>query len=333
VAEWSWVCFVAHPQFSQALDAAATIPSVRRRSASWTNYALSLPERLVRSASALAGGLLNEVGEAALPASVRRTRLYRALVEAALRFLIEQVGRVEGVFPSEGKLAEDFLFRRAAGNGIELVGILTFRASPVWVFAVLADLSGVGAHLLHEITESLKREGLLSQTSSPTSVEEILDGLEEAAGRTAEAINTPPLDVASLRREWMALQTRWRSLPTHRLIPVESLEHGWRDLTETAHAQNRSVFEISSLVALSAVTRLPRGLVWMSRSARVAAKRAGEVFGASILDHYTETLARLRREGALAWWAREFRPYLAAAARQFSPRQETLTEDLLGRGQ
>jgi hypothetical protein len=161
-------------------------------------------------------------------------------------------------------------------------------------------------------------------------VEEILDGLEVAAGHTAEAINTPPLDVASLRREWAELQARWRSLPTHRLIPIESLERGWRDLTETARAENRSVFAISSLVALSAVTSLPRGLVWMSRSAKVAAKRTNEVFGTSILDHYAATLASMRRDGALAWWAREFRPYLAAAARQFSPRQETLTEDLLG---
>jgi hypothetical protein len=55
-----------------------------------------LPERLLRSASALAGGLLREVGEAALPAAVRRTRLYQTMVEAVLRFLIEQVGEVEG---------------------------------------------------------------------------------------------------------------------------------------------------------------------------------------------------------------------------------------------
>jgi hypothetical protein len=49
-------------------------------------YILSLPERVVRSASALAGGLLREAGEAALPLALRRTRLYRTMVEAVLRF-------------------------------------------------------------------------------------------------------------------------------------------------------------------------------------------------------------------------------------------------------
>jgi len=45
--------------------------------------------------------------------------------------LIEQVGEVEGAYPAEGQLSEDFAVRRAAGNGIELAGILAFRASPV----------------------------------------------------------------------------------------------------------------------------------------------------------------------------------------------------------
>ena len=66
-----------------------------------TRYLLSLPERVLRSASALAGGLLHEIGRSALPDGVRKSRLYVNVVELTLRFLIEQVGQVEGVFPSE----------------------------------------------------------------------------------------------------------------------------------------------------------------------------------------------------------------------------------------
>jgi len=52
---------------------------------------------------------------------------------------------VEGVYPPAGALAKDFLYRKAAGHGIEWIGILAFRASPVWVVAALADLSGPAA--------------------------------------------------------------------------------------------------------------------------------------------------------------------------------------------
>ena len=80
-------------------------------------YLLSLPERVVRSASAIAAGLVREIGDATLPAGVRRTRLYRTMVLRTLRFMIEQIGQVEGTFPPDGKLASDFLMRRAAGDG------------------------------------------------------------------------------------------------------------------------------------------------------------------------------------------------------------------------
>ncbi|HEX3356517.1 MAG TPA: hypothetical protein VHS31_06000, partial [Tepidisphaeraceae bacterium] len=177
------------------------------------NFLLSLPERGLRSASALAGGLLREVGEVAIPKTIRRSQLYRNLVEATLQFLIEQVGQVKGVYPDKQKLSQDFLVRRAAGNGIELIGIMTFRASPVWVLAALADASGAGRFLVREIAASLKAEGLLDQKAEFDTVDEMLVGLEASAGRLAATVNMPPLDVKSLRQEWNALRGDLSRIP------------------------------------------------------------------------------------------------------------------------
>jgi hypothetical protein len=277
------------------------------------HYVLSLPERVVRSASGLAAGLLHEIGEAALPAAVRRTRLYRSMVEATLRFLIEQVGEVEGIFPTEGRLAEDFLVRRAAGNGIEVLGLLTFRASPVWVLAALADLSGGGRHLISEISASLRREGVLAPDAHPESVDQLLDALEQVAGRAAEAINTPPLDVAGLRKEWSDIRRGFATLPRP---DIGMLERLWRDLTTTAEGEGRGIFEFSAAMALGAV---------------VALRTTGTVLSESLLDHYAKTLAEIRRQGFLQWWTREFRPYLRAAAAQFSPAKQTRTQRFISR--
>src|SRR4051812_2291906 len=124
-------------------------------------YLLSLPERVLRSASALSAGLVREIGIVALPKRIRKTLLYRTMVEATLRFLIEEVGQVENAYPAEGKLADNFLVQRAVGDGIDLAGIVAFQASPVWVLAALADLTGAGRQLMGEITASLQDEGLL----------------------------------------------------------------------------------------------------------------------------------------------------------------------------
>lgn len=295
------------------------------------DYILSLPERIVRSATLLAGGLLNQVGEAALPIALRRTRLYRSLVEATLRFFIEQVGEVEGVFPVEGKLADDFLMRRTAGNGIELIGILTFRASPVWVLAALADLSGAGRSLIAEIAESLKQEGLIRPETNPHTMDQILDALEDTAGRAAESLNTPPLDTATLRREWAALQQSARGLAPSRLPRIDRLESSWHDLRYTAQHERRGAFELSALLALDAITRLPSGMAWLGRSSLVAARTTRGMVAENILEHYSDTLESIRTQGLAQWWRLQFRPYLRAAAHQFSPEKSSWTQRVLQR--
>ena len=237
------------------------------------NYLLSLPERGVRSVTALASGLARELGQVSIPATLRQSQLYQNLVEATLRFLIEQVGQVEGVYPGGEKLSEDFLVRRAAGNGIELIGILTFRASPVWVLAALADASGTGRFLIGEITAALKEEGLLERATEFSTVDEMLDGLETTASRLASTMNAPPLDVASLRQEWSALRRDASRIAPKELPGADSLRDLWKEMKAEAHKQNRTVFEISSLMAMSAVRNVPQKARWLSASARLAASK------------------------------------------------------------
>ncbi len=172
-------------------------------------YLLSFPERLVRAVLGLGAGVAREVGVVALPASVRRTQLYTNMVDATLRFITEQVGGVEAVAGADS-LPENFLVRRTAGNAVEMLGIIAFRASPVWVLAALADVCGAGRRLLPEIAGALKAQGLLEPDAEFTSVEELLDGLEKTSSRLAATINTPPLDVATLRQEWQAIRREAR---------------------------------------------------------------------------------------------------------------------------
>lgn len=293
------------------------------------SYLLSLPERLIRSALGLGAGIAREVGEVALPDGVRHSQLYRNLVAATLRYLIEHVGGVEGVYRSAETLPEHFLARRAAGNAIEVLGIVAFRASPVWILAALSDLSGMGRHLIPEITDALKAQGLLEQETSFTTVDDMLDGLERTSSRLAATINTPPLDVAGLRREWQAIREEVRGLAPACLPSGDAIRSLWTALESESVRQNRSVFETSSVMAVAAARALPDGVRWLSASARVGATRSGQVLASALLDHYQETLGEIRQTGYLAYAGRQLRPYARAAVAQFSPRRRTLTQRLL----
>ena len=294
-------------------------------------YAASLPERVVRSASALTAGVVREVATVTLPVGLRRGRLYRNLVDVTLQFLIENVGEVRGVRPTEQQLGENFLLRRAAGNGIELMGVLAFRASPVWVLAALADACGFGRQLIPEIAEALKKEGLLTSADSFATMEQLLQGLERSSAQLAETVNSPPLDVAGLRQEWAKLVAEARQLPAPQLPSAGAVTQLWQELRAAAAAEERSVFEVSSLLAISAVSELPERARVLSKTAAIVLHRSGAALSGALLEHYRQSLRELRTVGFVRYGVRQLTPYTHAALGAFAPERETLTGKLLDR--
>ncbi len=294
-------------------------------------YLVSLPERVIRAALGFSAGLLHEIGEVAVPQAVRRGQLYRNLVGVTLRYVIEEVGGAKGVYPAEAAQARDFLARRGAGHVIELLGLAAFRLSPVWVFAALADLSGLGRRLIPEIAEALKEQGLLEKEAHFENVDQLLDGLEKTSSRLAQTLNVPPIDVVGLRKEWSEIRSQARALKPAELPSAKAISGRWDELKEEAARQERSIFETSSLMAISAVRALPGRARWLSSSARVGAKRTGKLISATLLDDYGRTLKELREVGYFSYARRQLSPYLRACVDQFSRDRRTLTERLIQR--
>lgn len=296
-------------------------------------YLLSLPERVIRSALGFSAGLLREIGEVVVPRSVRRSQLYKSLVDTTLHYVIEQVGSVKGVYPAEEPQTQDFLARRGVGHAIELLGIAAFRVSPVWVFAALADLSGLGRRLIPEIAEALKEEGLLEKEAQFESVDQLLDGLEKTSSRLARTINVPPLDVGRLRKEWAEIRSQTRDFKPIDLPSVKDISSRWEELRHEAARQGRSTFATSSVMALAAVRALPQRARRLSSSTRVGAARTGKFFYATILEDYSHTLSELREVGYVTYARRQLSPYLRACVDQFSRHQHSMTERIIERMQ
>jgi len=292
-------------------------------------YALSLPERTVRSLSALGGGLLRELSELALPVKVRDAALYRATAGVGLRFLIEQVGDVYGVYPREDPLARKFVYRYATGSSIEMVSIATLFVSPVWVLAALGDATRIGKTLFSEIGDALKTEGLLEPDVQFETMEQLLDGLERTSTHLALTVNMPPLDAAGLRREWQQFQKNLALFPAAPLPAASDIERAWNDLKTISGELNQSVFNVSAAMGISALASVPSHLQWLSRSAVVAARTAGMVVGGAFLDHYAAASQELTRTGFSEYCAKHSRPYVLAAIRNFLPEKKSWVERLL----
>jgi hypothetical protein len=95
--------------------------------------------------------------------------------------------------------------------------------------------------------------------------------------------------------------------------------------------QQRSVFEVSSLLAVSAVSEVPERVRVLSKAAAIALHRGGAALSTSLLDHYRESLREMHAVGYLRYGVQQLSPYTKAALDAFSPARETSTGKLLAR--
>jgi hypothetical protein len=118
----------------------------------------------------------------------------------------------------------------------------------------------------------------------------------------------PPLNITSVRTSWQELQRQAADLPD-----AAGLEKIFAELQLAARQEDRSIQEISSMVALGAVR---------------TGVRLGNVH---IFDYYRRALRTIVEEGLLTFVRRTSAPYLARAGSHFDPRSSTYSELLLRR--
>ena len=273
-------------------------------------FLVSLPERLVRTVAAAAGGAVHETAQLVLPRFVRLSRLYEATAKNLLRLTIELVGGVDRppapdeLEPSAGKLAA----RKAAGNVFELGSIAAFGFSPLWLLAAAADVTRGTRVYLDAFVDELKRAGVVEHGAELATVDDLLAVLEGTTGTTARMIDVPPLEVEALRRSLTDLREDATGLPG----PAE-LAALYEALRGVAAREQRSLLEVS----------VGMGLAFFN-----AARKVGRQH---VLDAYTDDLRPVRDEGFGAYATRVSRPYAQAVARHFDPGRQSLTERALDR--
>jgi hypothetical protein len=275
-------------------------------------FLLSLPERVVRAAAAIAGGAVHETAELVLPRLVRRSRLYEASAKNLLRVAIELVGGVEGAGPPQepdAPPAGQLALRKGAGNVVEFGSIAAFGFSPLWLLAAASDVAHGSRVYLAELAVELKRAGVLPDEVEVGSIDELLAVLERGTGGTARLIDVPPLELAELRRSVAELRAEADALPA----PGE-LAALFEALRGTARAEDRSLLEVSSGVGLAFVL-----------SARTLSRDR-------LVVPYREDWRPLRREGFAAYARRVARPYREAVAAHLDADRPTWTDKLVARG-
>jgi hypothetical protein len=272
-------------------------------------YLASLPERVVRSVSAVVGGTVHESAQLLLPRLIRRSRLYEVSAKNLLRILVEGVGAVkaasaESNAPAPAQLA----IRKGAGNVVELGSFLAFGFSPLWLLAAASDVTHGSRVYIRELVEELKAAGVVAEGADIGSVDDLLGVLEGTSGRTARLVDMPPLEVEELRTSLRELREEAADLPS-----PQELAQVYEGLQLEAARENRTMLEVSSGIGLAFLL-----------SAR-------NVSRTHLITPYQEDWKPVGDEGFAAYALRVGRPYAEALAGHFQPEQRTYTERFLSR--
>ena len=292
-----------------------------------TIYALTFPERYVRGLSALLGGIFKETTDILVPNVVKDTTSYNILVGNILRFTVENIGGVKGVYDEEG-LEGEFATRKLIGNTIEGVGIATVHLSPLWFFAFFADSIKGGQAYLERLHEELVVNGYIDSETSADSFTTLFEGLEKTTTSFAKNIDTPPLtkeealsNIEEIRDSISDLYSNSGSIAKNTVLEISNV---LQDFVETATDEGQSLLELGGLLTLQTTNRVKQ-LGGLSVS---APNVAGKMLYENILGYYSDTLTEIHDIGYANVASKAIEPYGRAILDQFSAEKITWTERL-----
>ena len=288
-------------------------------------YTLSIPERYLRGLTALTGGMLKETTDLVVPDFVQDTNSYNIFVGNLLRFAVENVGGVEGLYDEEG-LDDEYATRKVIGNAIEGVGIATVHASPLWIFAFFADSVKGGKAYLERLSDELIEKGYMESKRTSKSLKDLLEGIERTTTSFAQNIDTPPLSkdeiVGNIDEIRESISELWTSTGKAAEDVTGEVGNIMQEFIDTANEEGQSLLELGGVMTLQATSRAKKA----AGMAITAPQVAGKMLSENILGYYKDTLSDIHDHGYARVAGDVIDPYGNAIKKQFSTDNETWTE-------
>lgn len=289
------------------------------------SYGLSLPERTARSASAVIGGLVNETAGWVIPAAFRSSKTYSAFVQQALDMMIHDVGGVENANALPATAEEAHLAQKAVGGLLDFAGAATLHLSPITVLAVFNDVAYGSSHYLKRLSDELKREGIIDDSSSIDHVSDLIDALEKTGARASDAANAPPMSVDGMTETIRQISNEIQNVDPRKLIPESEIKRMWNEMEDAAGKAHVGIWDVSATMTMFAIDRLSLS----TRGALSSVRVAGSLLDEHFLAHYSDALTSISENGFYETLSTSSEPYLDAVWHNFDSTRETWTEELI----
>ncbi len=290
-------------------------------------YGLSLPERALRSTSAMVGGALHESAVMLVPNAFKSSKSYTLFVQQMLDFMANDIGGVERGAKEEASTTEveGYVARKTVSTFIDLAGMATFHLSPMTVLALISDIAYGSQEYLTELSQELKAQGVIDENSTIDNAADLLSAIKNATGASAQAFDLPPLSIEGLAQTIQETRDQVNSVDPGGLMPEAELKRMWNDMHEIATKENVNVMSVASTMSLYSLRKVGNAGIGALSTVKVA----GNMFDRHLIQHYREGITTICDRGLYTTLAESSGPYISAVWSNFSSDKDTVTEDLL----
>jgi len=291
-------------------------------------YTATLPERVVRSSVGLAAGAATEAAGFLVPQAFQSSKTYEIVVRNSLGMLTREIGGVKQAGEDGQDVAagqDDLMARKAVGNFVDLAGLATLHASPVWMMAIVSDLAYGAGSCVQELAAELQKQGLIDEDATIHNVDDVLSAVKDASGNAASMFDTPPLSVDQLKESLDATRQALASADIRSILPEAELTKYWEEMKSVANDENVSLLGVSGAVTMGTLNRVKT----VGQGTLTGVQVVGGLVSRPFVDHYSQSLATIRQDGLFVTLKDTSAPYVEAVWNNFSGGQGTWTEELL----
>ena len=296
----------------------------------WTGvaFALSLPERLIRTVAGFVGMMLLAVARL-LPQPLRETRIYRVVAMRWIRILCDDLGNA-GRFPSQAAVDTKTAVRLGISSAVDNLFLITLHASPLWVLFAASDVATGAKTLVNEVNDELKKRGIMKEGTRLDKMDELFGAVASISEKASNVVDLPPLNQEDLRRHVGQISHELNTTGRTAFGDVAQLDKLATDVLDVAKRTNRPVMEVLTSLATSAAQNSGTLFLGGGVVASASLKSIHRHFTVPTLVDYGQLLREIAKKGPWRSLIDTLAPHIRGTESNFSWPYRTWTEKILG---
>jgi len=288
-------------------------------------YIATLPERTIRSAVSATMGISSLATRLLLPKFIKESTTYRVSFGMLQEFLIQKIAEIEQE-EKAFEVKDKYVIRKTAGSFIEGIGLVSIRFSPVWMLAIISDVSGGSKIYLDRLVKDMKKQHLVDDTYEYKSVNDLLEGISGLSKLGVNAIDMPPItkdEFAELKRD-LSASLNDNMEQTKQMM--KELETVWNKMQHVGKQENLSISKMNGAMTLDLMKQAAIRGVDMTKSTVTSTY---DLFNELVIKSYMDSIDEVVKKGRKKYLVEHMTPFIKQFSKLYKKEHVTMTEKVI----